>query len=72
MMFDLETLGDRLRMMANAFASRLCNIQDDDTATDPQKVQARNTQKALETTITFRRLIATVRAPEGKDQRLRR
>ena len=66
MMFNLETLGDRRRMMANAFASRLCNIQDDDTATDRQKAQARNTQKAMETWISFRRLVATVRAPEGK------
>ena len=66
-MFSLETLGDRRRMMANEFASRLCNIHDDDTATDRQKVQARGTQKALETSISFRRLVATVTAPEGKD-----
>ena len=59
-------------LMANAFASRLCNIQDDDTATDRKKVHARNTQKALETSISFRRLVATVRAPEGKDQLLTR
>ena len=59
MMFNLETLGDRRRMMANAFASRVCNVQDDDTATDRLKVQARNTQKALETSISFRRLVAS-------------
>ena len=34
MMLNLKTLVDRLRMMANAFASRLYNIKDDDTATD--------------------------------------
>ena len=72
MMFNPETLGDFRRMMANAFASRLRNMRDDDTATDRQKVQARNTRKALETSISFRRLVATVRAPEGKDQLLRR
>ena len=72
MMFNLQTLGDRRRMFANAFASRLCNIQEDDTATERQKVQARNTQKALETSISFRRLVATVTAPERKDQLLRR
>ena len=58
--------------MANAFASRLCSIQDDDSATDRQKVQARNTQKALETSISFRRFVAAVTAPERKDQLLRR
>ena len=72
MMFNRETLRDRRRMMANAFASRLCNIQDDDTATDLQKAQARNTQEALENSISFRRLVATVRAREGKDKLLRR
>ena len=35
-------------------------------------MQARNTPKALETSIYFRRLVARVRAPEGKDQLLRR
>ena len=34
MMFNLETLSDRRRRLANAFASRLCNIQEDDTATE--------------------------------------
>ena len=72
MMFNLETLRDRCRMMANTFASRLCIIQDGDTATDRQKVQARNKQKSLDTSISFHRLVATVRAPEGKDQLLRR
>ena len=72
MMFNMGTLGDRRRMMANALASRLCDIQDDDTATDRQNVQARNTQKALETSISFRLLVATVRALEGNDQLLRR
>ena len=70
-LFNLETLADRRRMMTNAFASRLCNIQDDDTATDRQKLQARNTQKALETPISFRRIVATVREPHGKDQLMR-
>ena len=51
MSFNLETLGNRRRLLTNAFASRLCNIQDDDTATDWRKLQARNTQKALETSI---------------------
>ena len=59
-------------MTASAFASRLCNIQDDDTATDWQKVQAGNAQNALETSISFHRLVAAVRAPEGKDQLRRR
>ena len=72
MVFNLETLGDHRRMIPPAFASRLCNIQDDDTATDRQKAQARNTQKALETSISFHRLAATVRALEGNDQLLRR
>ena len=71
MMFNLETLGDRRRMSANAFASRLCN-KDDDTATERQKVHARNTRKALETSISFQRLVATATAPEGKDQLLGR
>ena len=70
-MFNLETLGDRRRMMANVFASRFCKVQDNDTATDRLKVQARNTQKALETSISSRRLVATIRAPEGEDQLLR-
>ena len=57
--------------MANAFASRLRNIHEDDTATDGQKLQARNTQKALETSISFRRTVATVREPHGKVQLMR-
>ena len=72
MIFNLETLGDRSRMFANAFASQLCNIQDDDTATERQKVQARNTQKALETSISFGGLVARATVPEGKEQLLRR
>ena len=47
MMFNLETLDERRRMSANAFASRLCNIQDDDTATERPKVQVRNTHKCF-------------------------
>ena len=47
-------------------------MQDDDSATDREKEQARNTQKALETSISFRGLVATVTAPEGKEQLLRR
>ena len=55
-------------MLANAFASRLFNIHDDDTATDRQKLQARNKQKALETSISICPIVATAGAPEGKDQ----
>ena len=58
--------------MSNALASQLCNIQNDHTATERQKVQACNTQKALETLISFLRFVATVTAPEGEDQLLRR
>ena len=71
MMFNLANLRDPRRTMAKAFASRLCNMQDDDTATDRQKLQARNTQKALETSISLRRIAATVREPHGKDQLIR-
>ena len=59
-------------MLANAFAIRLRNIPDDDTATERQKMRARNTQKALETLISFRILAATVTLPEGKEQFMRR
>ena len=54
-MFNLETLGDRRRMLANAFASLFYNIQDDGTVTERQKEQARNTQTVLESSIFFRR-----------------
>ena len=69
--FNLKTLGDRRRMLADAFASRLCNIQGGDTAIGRQKLQARNTQKALEICISFRRIVETVRIPHGKGQLLR-
>ena len=71
MMFNLETLGDGRRVMANAFASRLCNIQNDDTAADRQKLHARNTQKAFETSISFRRIVTIGRDAYGKDQLMR-
>ena len=68
MVFDIETLAGRRRLLANAFASRLCNIQNENTATGGQKLQTRNTQKALGTSISFRRIPATVRAPHRKDK----
>ena len=60
----------RRRMLANAFASRLSNIQEDDIARDRQKLQARNTYEETVTSISFRRIIEAVREPHGKDQRL--
>ena len=62
---------DRRRMMTNAFESRLCNTQDDHTATDRQKLQARNTRRELKTSISFRPTVATVREPHAKDQLMR-
>ena len=67
-LFNLETLGDLRRMIANDFESRLCNIRDDDTVTGSQKLQARNKQKTLETSISFRWIFAAVGEPHGKDQ----
>ena len=40
-MFNIDTLGIRRRMLANAFVGRLMSILDDDHATVRQKLQAK-------------------------------
>ena len=67
-MFNIDTLGIRRRTLANAFSGRLMSILDDDHATVRQKLQAKKTQIALNSSEAFLRIAPLVTKPLGKDQ----
>ena len=68
LMFNIDTLGIRRRTLANAFAGRLMCILDDDHATVRQKLQAKKTQIALNSSEAFQRIAPPVTKPLRKDQ----
>ena len=68
LVFKNHTLGIRRRALANAFAARLMSILDDDHATVRQKLQAKKTQIALNSSEAFRRIVPLVTKPLRKDQ----
>ena len=67
-MFNIDTLGIRRRTLANAFAGRLMSILDDDHATVRQKLQAKKTQIAFNSSEAFLRIVPLVTKPLRKDQ----
>ena len=68
LMFNIDTLGIRRRKLANAFAGKIIEILDDDHATGRQKVQARKTKIALNSSEALQRIIPLVTKPMRKDQ----
>ena len=68
LMFNIDRLGIRRRTIANAFAGRLTRILDDDHATMRQKLQAKKTQIALNSSEAFLRILPLVTKPQTKDQ----
>ena len=68
LMFNIDTLGIRRRTLANAFAGRIMSILDDDHATVLQKLQAKKTQIALNSSEAFQRIVPLVTKPLRKDQ----
>ena len=68
LMFNIDTLGIRRRTLANAIAGRLMSILDDDHATVRQKLQAKKTQIALNSSEAFHRIVPLVTKPLRKDQ----
>ena len=67
-MFNFDALRIRWRTFANAFAGRLMSILDDDPATVRQKLQAKKTQIALNSSEAFQRIVPRVTKPLRKDQ----
>ena len=65
--FNIDSLGIRRRTLANAFAGGLMSTLDDDNATVRQKLQAKKTQIALNSSETFQRIIPLVTKPLRKD-----
>ena len=68
LMFNLDTLGIRRGMLANAFVGRLMSIMDNDHANMRQKLQANKTQMALNSSEAFQRIVPLVTKPLRKDQ----
>ena len=68
LIFNVGTLGMRRRTLANAFSRRLMSILDDDHATARQKLQAKKTQIALNSSEAFKRIVPLVTKPLRKDQ----
>ena len=68
LMFNIDSLGIRGRTLANAFAGRLMSTLDDDNATARQKLQAKKTQIALNSSEAFHRIVRLVTKPLRKDQ----
>ena len=68
LMFNIDKLGIRRRTLDNAFVGRLISILDDDHATERQKLQAKKTQMALNTSEAFQRIVSLVSKPLTKDQ----
>ena len=50
-MFKIDTLGIRRTTLANAFAGRLMSILDEDHATERQKLPAKETQIASNSSV---------------------
>ena len=65
---SIHTLSIRQRTLANAFAGRLMSTLDDDNATARQKLQAKKTQIALNSSEAFQRIVPLVTKPLRKDQ----
>ena len=68
LMFTTDSLGIRRRTLANAFVGRLMSILDDDHATERQKLQAKKTQTAVNTSEAFQRIVTLVTNPLTIDQ----
>ena len=68
LMFNIDTLGIPRRTLDNAFAGRLMSILDDYHATVRQKLQAKKTQIALNSSEAFQRIVPLVTKPLRKDQ----
>ena len=68
LMFNIDTLGIRRRTLGNAFAGRLMSILDDDHETVRQKLHAKKTQIALNSSEAFQRIVPLVTKPMRKDQ----
>ena len=68
LMFNIGTLGIRRRTLANAFAGRLKSTLDDYHATVQQKLQAKKTQIASNSSEAFERIVPLVTKPLRKDQ----
>ena len=66
--FNIDSLGIRRRTLANAFAGRLMSTLDDDNATARQKLQAKKTQIALNSSEAFQRIVPLGTKPLRKDQ----
>ena len=63
-----DTLGICRSTLANAFAGGLMSIPDDDHATVLQKLQAKKTQTALNSSEAFQRMVPLVTEPRRKEQ----
>ena len=68
LMFNIDTLGIRPRTLADAIVGRLMTILDDDHATVRQKLQAKKTQIALNSSEAFQWIVRLVTKPLRKDQ----
>ena len=68
LMFNIDSLGNRRRTLANAFAGRLKSILNDDHATGQQKLQAKKTQIALNSSEACQQIVPLVTKPLRKDQ----
>ena len=66
-MFNFDALRIRWRTLVHAFAGRLMSILDDDHATLRQKLQAKKTQIALNSSEAFQRIVLVMK-PLRKDQ----
>ena len=68
LIFNIDTLVIRRRTLAKAFAGRLMSILDDDHATVRQKLQAKKTQIALNSSEAFQWIVPLVTKPLRKNQ----
>ena len=68
LMFNINSLGIRRRTLANAVSGRLMSTLDDDNATARQKLQAKKTQIALNSSKAFRRIVPLATKTLRKDE----
>ena len=68
LMFNIDALGIRTRTLANAIVGRLMSILSGDHRTERQKLEAKKTQTALNTSEAFQRIVQLVTKPLTKDQ----
>ena len=68
LIFKIAILDIHRRTLPNAFLGRLMCILDDDHATERQKLQAKRTQIALNSSDAFQRIVPLVTKPLTKDQ----